>query len=112
MKHVNIKDAAKNALALPGAKDASIRLLIGPEDAPNFMMIMIELEPEGNTPDHHHEWEEEIFIASGRGILKTKDGDMPLNTGDALIIDPDMQHQFVNNGGENLAFICVIPKRG
>ncbi len=110
MKHINYNEVPANQLMLPGAKDATLRALIGPEDAPNFIMIMIELAPGGNTPEHNHEWEEEIFIASGEGILKTGEGERPLGVGDALIIDQNMKHQFVNSGNESLQFICVIPR--
>jgi quercetin dioxygenase-like cupin family protein len=111
MKLSNYNEIPAQDLAVPGAKDVTIRVLIAPEDAPNFIMLLLEVARGGSTPDHTHEWEEEIFIKSGQGTLKTAEGNRPLRAGDALILDPNMAHQFMNTGDETLEFICVIPKR-
>lgn len=110
MKHINYNEVPADNLMLPGAEQATIRFLIGPEDAPNFIMVMIELAPGGNTPEHNHGWEEEIFVIKGEGTLKTGEGEKRLRGGDALIIDQNMTHQFFNTGNELLQFICVLPK--
>ena len=113
MKISNYDEVVANPLMLPGAKDAKVRLLIGPEDnPPNFVMLAIELAPGGNTPEHHHEWEEEIFVKSGEGKIKLKDDEKHLRAGDVLLLDPDESHQFINTRSEPMEFICVIPKRG
>ena len=111
MKLSNCEEVPVHDLVNPSAKDVTVRVLIGPEDAPRFIMTLLEVAPGGFTPDHAHEWEEEIFIESGRATLKTDAGDRPLRAGDALILDPNMAHQFANAGDEPLRFLCVIPKR-
>lgn len=111
MKLSNREEVPARDLMIPGAKDVGIRVLIGPEDAPRFIMMLLEVAPGGFTPHHRHEWEEEIFIESGEGSLRTDEGEKSLRVGDALILDPNMAHQFVNTGDEPLQFICVIPKR-
>ena len=51
-----------------GAKNTTIRWLIAErEGAPNFYMRLIEIGAGGNTPDHAHEWEHEVFILEGEG---------------------------------------------
>ncbi len=112
MKISNYNDITGNALMLPGAKDVIIRVLIGPEDgAPNFIMLLLDIAPGGNTPDHSHKWEEEIFIKSGEGKLKTAEGEHPIRAGDAVYLDPDESHQFINTGKEHLQFLCMISRR-
>jgi quercetin dioxygenase-like cupin family protein len=111
MKIVNYADIPANALGLPGAKDVTIRLLIGPDEAPNFVMMLLELAAGGNTPDHSHEWEEEIFVKSGRGVIKAADGEKPIRAGDVLFFERNESHQFINTGAEPLEFLCVIPRR-
>ncbi|UCD85651.1 MAG: cupin domain-containing protein [Deltaproteobacteria bacterium] len=110
MKHINCGEATAFDMVLPGARSVTFRPLIGPEAAPSFIMLMLEVAPGGNTPDHNHEWEEEIFIVAGEGKLKTAEGEKRLRVGDALIIDRNMQHQFFNTGNGPMQFICVIPK--
>jgi len=95
MKHVNINDVPACELGLPGAKGVTVRLLIGGDEAPGFVMLFLELAPGGHTPGHSHEWEEEVFVTSGTGSVKTREGERPLKAGDQL-----------------LRVICVIPKRG
>jgi quercetin dioxygenase-like cupin family protein len=111
MKLSNCDEIPAHDLMVPGAKDVSIRVLIGPDDAPSFIMMLLEVSPGGFTPDHSHEWEEEIFIKSGHATLKTDEGEKSLRVGDALILDPNMAHRFINSSDEPLQFICVIPKR-
>ena len=111
MKLSNCEEVPAHDLMLPGAKGVTVRVLIGAEDAPGFIMMLLEVAPGGFTPDHSHEWEEEIFIKSGRATLKTDEGERPLRVGDALLFDPNTAHQFINTGDEPLQFLCVIPKR-
>lgn len=112
MKHLNINDIPANELGLPGAKDVAIRLLIGGEDKAGFVMLFLELGPGGNTPGHSHEWEEEIFVAGGSGVVKSGDYKKPLKPGDALLFAPNEEHQFISSCDEPLRLVCVIPKRG
>ena len=112
MKIANYKDTASNRLGIPGAEGVMVRLLVGPDDgASEFVMMLLEIEPGGHTPDHHHPWEEEIFVKSGDGKLKTKDGEKPIRSGDALFFASDEPHQFHNTGAGALELICFIPRR-
>ena len=112
MKIVDYKEIQKNVLGIPGAKDVAVRLAVGAEDgAQNFIMMVLEIAPGGNTPFHHHAWEEEIFIKSGSGKLKTADTTLDISEGTVLFFKGDEPHQFINTGSSPLEAICVIPKR-
>ncbi len=112
MKVANYTDIPANVLGIAGAKGVGVRLLIGPEDgAPNFVMMLLELAPGGHTPDHSHEWEEEIFVKSGQGVIKAAGGEKPIRAGDVLFFESNESHQFMNTGAEPLEFICLIPRR-
>ena len=112
MKIINYSDIPANALGIPGAKDVTVRLLVGAEDgAQNLVMMLLTLAQGGHTPDHHHSWEEEIFVKSGKGIVKTKEGEKPIHAGVVMYFGPDEKHQFINIGSEPLECICMIPRR-
>jgi len=112
VKIKNIDEIAANRLGIPGAKDVSVRLLIGPEDgAVNFVMMLLALAPGGHTPDHSHPWEEEIFVRGGEGTLSTQEGKKTIRAGDVLYFNPNEPHQFVNTSAGSLECICVIPRR-
>lgn len=110
MKHVHYTDVEAEIVDVEGAKDAKIRWLITKKDgAENFTMRLFDLSPGGQTPLHQHDWEHEVFIVSGSGELRDKEGKESFKQGDVIFV-PSMQwHQFANTGKELLQFICVIP---
>jgi len=110
MKIRAIPAHAQKPVEMPGARDAKIRMLIGPEDgARNFHMRQFEIAPGGCTPHHQHEYEHEIVVLAGRGTARTPEGDRPFQAGDVIFVPPDESHQFLNSGGEPCQFICLIP---
>jgi quercetin dioxygenase-like cupin family protein len=110
MKHVNYTDVK---LELPDEKDIKnvmIRWLISSKDgAENFAMRLFEIKPGGYTPLHQHEWEHEVFILDGEGVIKDKNDEKPLKKGDSLFIPSMEWHQFLNNEKSLLKFLCLIP---
>jgi len=88
----------------------SIRWVIGKDDgAPHFAMRVIEVEPGYATPYHRHGWEHEVFILSGRGVVKGNGSEQAFEEGSAIFIPGDELHQFLNTGSTVLRFICMIP---
>ena len=94
-----------------GACECRMRELVTAADgAPTFAMRQFELGMGGNTPFHHHPWEHEVFILSGEGHIRTEDGsERPLHAGDAVLIGPNEQHSFYNDGEFPMRFLCMIP---
>nr|MBN1229363.1 cupin domain-containing protein [Anaerolineae bacterium] len=91
-------------------KGVNIRWVIGKNDgAPNFAMRVIEVQPGCNTPYHTHAFEHEVFVLAGRGVVRTSEGDKPIETGTVVYVAPDEEHGFFNQGEGVLRFICVIP---
>ena len=87
-----------------------IRIVAGPaEGAPNFYMRVFEIEPANSTPSHSHAWEHEVFVVSGRGIIRGADTERQLGEGDAVLVFPDEPHSFANTGDDTFRFICVDP---
>lgn len=110
MKHVHYTDVKAEVPDVEGIKDLSIRWLITKKDgAENFAMRLFEMEPEGHSPWHQHDWEHEVFVLEGEGIVKTEDEKVNLSPGDALFMPPMKWHQFINTGKETLRFLCLVP---
>lgn len=92
------------------ARGVQMRVLISDKNgAPNFVMRVFEIEPGGHTLFHTHPWEHEVYVLEGKGAVKSKDGDHPIEKDSFALIDPGEEHQFVNTGDTVLKFICVIP---
>jgi quercetin dioxygenase-like cupin family protein len=106
-KSSNIK---KSPVAIDGAKDTQIRVLISKQDgAENFAMRLFELKPGGHTPLHTHPHEHEVFIVTGGGTLVCKGQEYPFGEEDVVFIPGGEEHQFKNTGDSLLKFLCLIP---
>jgi len=83
---------------------------VGQEDgAPNFAMRVIEVESGHATPYHQHEWEHEVFVLAGEGVVRRDDGESAIGEGCVVFVPGMEMHQFANRGTEPLRFICVVP---
>ncbi len=110
MKIQNFKDIEEIEVAMEGTKDARMRMLISDTDgADNFAMRMFTGASGGHTPFHFHNYEHEIFVLEGQGVLKGEDKEHPFIAGDVIFVSPNEKHQFVNAGKEELKFLCLIP---
>lgn len=93
-----------------GAFKLKVRWLITNDmGAENFAMRLFEIESGGCSPLHSHPWEHEVFILEGEGIVVSADGERKCKPGDAIFIPPNETHQFKNNGGRTLKFLCLVP---
>ncbi len=93
-----------------GCKGVSIRWLITKEmGAERFAMRMFQVEPEGHTPLHSHEWEHEVFVLEGEGMVLGASGEEKIKHGDVIFMPAAERHQFKNTGEGTLRFLCLIP---
>ena len=110
MKIVHFDKVALEAANAEGAEGTKIRWLIGQKDgAPNFALRLFEVEPQGHTPYHVHDWEHEVYVLSGTGVLQTENGELTFKANDAIYVDPGMPHAFKNTGTDLMKFLCIIP---
>ena len=112
MKVMHFDEPATKAFEGNGASGVVGRPLIGQADgAPHFAMRLFELEPDGTTPRHSHDWEHEVFIVEGDGVLKTAKGDEPFKQGDFIFVPANDMHQFRQAGKGATKFLCLIPNK-
>lgn len=97
-------------VTMPGAENCTVRQLIGQDQgAPNFAMRQFTVAPGGFTPRHSHDYEHEVFVLEGQGVVYEGDQEHPLAAGDTVYVAPNEIHQFRNTGTDPLKFICLIP---
>ena len=93
-----------------GSSKVSVRWLITKEiGAENFAMRMFELESGGYTPFHDHDWEHEVFILEGEGVVVGGKGERRFRAGDVIFIPSNEKHQFRNSGTKTAKILCLIP---
>ncbi len=114
MISVNKSDEVETSVItdLAGANGVRKQVMLGKDEkVETFAMRKFTLEEEGYTPFHDHDWEHEIYVLSGEGRVKTADGYLEVEAGDAVYVPPNEKHQFINDG-ENMEFLCLVPNRG
>ena len=94
---------------MDGVKKTYKRLLIGPDQKPEFYMRYFIVEPGGNTPNHVHNWEHQNIFMKGKGILVTEDGEKEVKSNMFGYVPAGERHQFKNPFDEPFEFICLIP---
>lgn len=110
MKVAEYQAVEEKPVDMPGASGCTVRWLIGePEGAPNFAMRRFEVAPGGFTPRHSHDYEHEVYVLEGNGIVFEGDTEHPIGPGSIVYVKPNEVHQFRNTGSSNLKFLCLIP---
>jgi quercetin dioxygenase-like cupin family protein len=89
------------------------QVLIGPADGvPTFVMRRFLLKPGAATPWHKHNWEHEIFVMQGRGLVVSEEGKKQLKRGSVVFVPAREMHQFKNAGKTTFSMLCLVPCRG
>ena len=110
MKIVKSNTVLLEDVNLEGAVATKMRWLISKEDkAPNFAMRLFEVDEGGETPYHTHQWEHEAYVLEGSGYLRVGETEYPFSKDDVIYVEPELIHQFVNNGSKKLKFLCLVP---
>lgn len=107
-KVIHYTEAEKHKVLI--GKNSWFRLLIGREDgAPNYAMRVFEIEEGGYIQNHKHPWEHEIFVLEGEGEVKIGDKWVRVSSGHAILIPPNVEHEYRNVGRSVWRFVCIIP---
>lgn len=98
------------SMSMAGASGVSMRLLVGRGDAaPHFAMRQFTVDPGGHTPEHHHPYEHEVYVLSGKGVVRGGRTVREIRAGDVVFMPADELHQFKATGAEPLVFLCMVP---
>lgn len=109
MRKVSREDV--KGISMEGTKGVDFRPLLAENvDPPNYYLRVFDISPGGYTPLHRHPWEHEVFVVSGRGKIVLDGCEEPLAEADAVFVEPDELHQFVNDSSAMMRMICVVPK--
>ncbi len=93
-----------------GSSKLNVRWLITKETgAENFAMRLFEMEAGGHSPLHSHNWEHEVFILEGEGLVVGGKEERKFKAGDAIFIHSNQKHQLKNNNKNACKLLCLIP---
>jgi quercetin dioxygenase-like cupin family protein len=99
-------------LGLPGR--TALELVSGEKGARAITLRLVEIPvpSPGETPrgpHQHSDFEECIYVLSGRGTTHADSGTYELRAGDALLVPPGEKHVTRNTGNEPLLLLCFFP---
>ena len=109
-KRVHSSRVKLEKMAEPDVEGVGIRWLITKDDgAPHFAMRLFEIQPEGYSSLHAHQWEHEVYILEGDCKVVCEGQERKASAGYAVFIPPNATHQFTNIGKSMLKFLCLVP---
>jgi uncharacterized cupin superfamily protein len=120
MRKVNTKDIQEYSWSSPKGKFAGAGKGLSEELGRNpkstdlkerhpFDVEILRI-PSGQTPYPYHshsaQWEF-YHVISGKGVVRHKDGNTDIETGDAFLFQPGEPHQLINNSSADLVIYVV-----
>jgi len=87
------------------------RLIDTTDGADRFVLSLFELQPNGSTPPHYHDWEHEVFVLQGtlQLVLSAENRTVVLQPGDAVFIPRGEAHGFTTGPEGSCQFLVVAP---
>jgi quercetin dioxygenase-like cupin family protein len=105
----NVKDIQKEQV---NAGEKTYRqVLIGPQEAPNFVMRRYIIEPGGSMPKHTNTVEHEQYVLSGMAKISIGDEVIEVQKDDVVYIPADVPHWYKTIGNEPFEFLCMVPNK-
>jgi quercetin dioxygenase-like cupin family protein len=108
---VNARAVPVEDLAKKSAAKVKVRYLIDERHGSNrFALRQYAVEKGGHTPLDQHEYEHQVFVLSGRGLLREAEQSpvlRELGEGDCVFVPSNAVHQFSNERDEPFVFLCV-----
>ena len=105
----NVRKIIETEFSLEGAQGVKIQTLIDKPLAKNFIMRRFIMDVNGKTPLHKHNYEHEIFVLSGKGMVRNGVKEYPISKNSVVFLAANEFHQFLNRGKVSLILLCMIP---
>ena len=94
-------------------KDAVKKVLIGEKEGwEDYVMRFFSLKKGGYTPKHSHPWIHVNIVLDGKGTLFLDGKEHEVKKGSVALVPENALHQYRADRGEELHFICIVPKKG
>ena len=105
------RDVQANPVTSEGVKDVALKILIGPDDGSDrIIMRHFMILKGGHTSFHDHAFEHVIHVQKGRGVVVHPDRtETALEPGMSVFVPAGLDHQFRNASEEPFEFLCTIP---
>ena len=92
-------------------KGVGMKMLLSPEESPNFAMRNFTIEAGGHMPLHTNAIEHEQYVISGKAVVSIGAEKFEASAGDILLIPAGVAHAYETLGDETYSFLCLVPKQ-
>ncbi|MBW6487787.1 cupin domain-containing protein [Sulfurimonas sp.] len=97
------------AVPQKSGKGVFMKMLLSPDESPNFAMRNFTIEAGGHMPLHTNSVEHEQYVLSGRALVQIGDETFEAKAGDILLIPAGLSHSYKTLGSEAYSFLCLVP---
>ena len=105
-KHIKTIEATPQK----AGRGVSMKMLLSPDESPNFAMRNFIIEAGGHMPLHTNTVEHEQYVLSGHARVVIGDKTIEAGAGDVLLIPAGVPHSYETLGEEAYSFLCLVPK--
>lgn len=93
-----------------GSRNVKMRQLIRREDgARKTSLHELIIGKGGYSARHAHDWDHQLVVTEGRGLLILEGKKIPLRPGSVVLVQSEEEHQFLQRGERPLRFLTVTP---
>ena len=105
-----IKNADKiSSETVKAGKLTTRKVLIGPDQGPNFAMRRFSIAPGGSMPEHTNMIEHEQYVLGGSARVGIDGEVYDVKKDDVVFIPAGVPHWYETTGDEDFEFLCVVP---
>ena len=110
MYTTSVRSVASVRFLEEGSHNVRMRQLVGREDGARHTSVHeLVFGKGGYSVAHHHKWEHELVVTSGRGVAIVDKKRIALRPGVVLLVEEGEEHQFLQRGTAPLRFLTVTP---
>ena len=85
--------------------------ILGSADGvPTVVSLYHDHMPGESSKHHSHDWEHQVYITRGKGIVWVDGMEYQIKAGDFVLVPPNSTHHFKNTGDQVLTRITFNPK--
>ncbi len=97
-----------------GAKGAHMKAIISPKEGwEGYVMRIVELDPNGHSIKHKHDWPHINYCLDGEGVLFLDGEEHEFKKGSYAYVPSNLEHQYINKSPNSMMrFICIVPEEG
>lgn len=107
VKHVSSIESSE----VKDGTGVSKKILISPDEAPNFAMRLFTIQPGGKMPNHTDLVEHEQFVLTGSAKIGIGDKVFEVHRGDVVFMPAGAPHWYKNDGEDVFEFLCLVPNQ-